>query len=261
MTRLYSPMARPTSCSPGCAQDAGALELAPSDQDGFWSLTRFEDIVPVNKGWEEFSSARRGSFMTEGGIVPEEMASLVFNMMDPPEHDRHRGILQKVFTARAIAERAADVRATINRPDRRGDRAGDCDLVRDIAVELPLTVTANMLGVPLEDREQLFAWTNKFADTSPRSGGEAPGDGRARGVLSAEAHRQAPRAPRATTCSHVCWYAELDGERLNDDRGDRAFHPADDWAATRPPVTRSRAGSGADRASRREWRSSAATPR
>ena len=137
-----------------------------AEEDGFWSLTAYEDIVAVNKDWESFSSARRGSFLTEGGILPKEFTSLVFNMMDPPEHDRHRGILQKVFTAKAVSDREPDVRATINRLIDEVIESGECDLVRDLAVELPLTVTANMLGVPYEDRDKLFEWTNAFADTA-----------------------------------------------------------------------------------------------
>lgn len=138
---------------------------ANGDQDAFWSLTAFEDIARVNKDWETFSSARRGSFLVEGGIVPKEFERLLFNMMDPPEHDRHRKILQTVFTARAVAAREQDVRATVNRLIDDVIEAGECDFVRDIAVELPLTVTANMLGVPHEDRARLFDWTNRLADT------------------------------------------------------------------------------------------------
>src|SRR5690554_5932354 len=59
------------------------------DAEGFWSLTTYEHVAEVNKDWQRFSSARKGSFLTEGGILPREFTSLVFNMMDPPEHDRH----------------------------------------------------------------------------------------------------------------------------------------------------------------------------
>jgi cytochrome P450 len=136
------------------------------EQDAFWSLTAYEDIVRVNKDWESFSSERRGSFLVEGGIVPKDFQQLLFNMMDPPGHDRHRGILQKVFTARAVSDREPDVRHVVNRLIDDVIERGECDFVRDIAVELPLTVTANMLGVPHEDRTKLFHWTNQLADTS-----------------------------------------------------------------------------------------------
>ena len=182
--------------------------------DGYWSLTRYEDILAVAKDWDSFSSARRGSFIKEGGILPKEFASLVFNMMDPPEHDRHRGILQTVFTSRAVAERREDIRLTTNRLiDDVIDR-GECDFVEDIAVELPLTVTANMLGVPLEDRAKLFGWTNQFADTSVSTEEKMTAMGELGGYLSdliAE-RRERPTDDLLSRLIH----AEVDGERLND---------------------------------------------
>jgi cytochrome P450 len=134
--------------------------------NGFWSLTRYEDIAPVAKDFETWSNAMRGGFIEEEGILPKEMESLVFQMMDPPEHDKHRALLQKVFTSRAVAAREPDIRATTNRLIDAALEQDSFDFVTDIAVELPLTVTANMLGVPHEDRRKLFHWTNQMADTS-----------------------------------------------------------------------------------------------
>jgi methyl-branched lipid omega-hydroxylase len=184
------------------------------EDDGYWSLTRYEDILAVAKDWESFSSARRGSFIKEGGIMPPEFQSLVFNMMDPPEHDRHRGILQTVFTSRAVAEQRQDVRVTVNRLIDEVIERGECDFVKEIAVELPLTVTANMLGVPQDDRDRLFHWTNQLADTAVPAdeklavmvelAGYLPG-------LMAE-RRERPTDDLLSRLLH----AELDGERLND---------------------------------------------
>ncbi|MEA2172166.1 MAG: hypothetical protein QOF76_5466, partial [Solirubrobacteraceae bacterium] len=184
------------------------------DQDGFWSLTAYADIVRVNKDWETFSSARRGSFLVEGGIVPKEFEPLVFNMMDPPGHDRHRGIVQKVFTAKAIADRGPDVRRVINALIDDVAERGACDFVADIAVELPLTVTANMLGVPHEDRAKLFRWTNRFADTSITAQEKLETLGEIAEYLVAfiTTLREHPTDALLSRLIH----AELDGERLGD---------------------------------------------
>ncbi|MHB8696019.1 MAG: cytochrome P450 [Solirubrobacteraceae bacterium] len=184
------------------------------DQDGFWSLTAYEDIVAVNKDWERFSSERRGSFLVEGGIVPRDFQKLLFNMMDPPGHDRHRGILQRVFTARAVAEREQDVRRVVNALIDDVIERGECDFVTDIAVELPLTVTANMLGVPHEDRAKLFHWTNQLADTSLTLEDKLQTIGEIGGYLVAFITALRER-PTDDLLSHLV-HAELDGERLND---------------------------------------------
>jgi cytochrome P450 len=187
---------------------------ASGEKDAFWSLTAYDDIVAVNKDWERFSSARRGSFLVEGGIVPKEFEPFLFNMMDPPNHDRHRGILQKVFTARAVEAREPDVRAVINRLIDGVIERGECDFVRDLAVELPLTVTANMLGVPHEDRAQLFDWTNQLADTSVTAEQKLATIGEVGGFLVGFIARLREQ-PTDDLLSRLV-HAELDGERLND---------------------------------------------
>lgn len=196
------------------AQAPVAWNPPGADEEGFWSLTAFEDIVAVNKDWQRFSSARKGSFLTQGGILPEEFAALVFNMMDPPDHDRHRGILQKVFTAKAVSDREPDVRRTINVLIDDVVERGECDLVRDLAVELPLIVTANMLGAPVEDRKRLFEWTNTFADTAASREDKMAIMGELGGYLPEliASRREDPLDDLLTRLMQ----AELDGERLND---------------------------------------------
>jgi cytochrome P450 len=187
---------------------------ASGGHDGFWSLTAYEDIVTVNKDWQSFSSERRGSFIVEGGIVPKEFEHLVLPMMDPPAHDRHRGIIQKVFTARAVAAREPDVRRTVNDLIDAVIERGECDFVADIASELPLIVTANMLGVPHEDRAQLFHWTNQLADTSLSA------DQKMQTMIEVGTYlagfipalREHPTDGMLSLLVH----AELEGERLND---------------------------------------------
>lgn len=187
---------------------------ARAGQDGFWSLTTYGHVLEVNKDWENFSSERRGSFLVEGGIVPKEFQSLLFNMMDPPAHNRHRGILQKVFTTQAVAAREPDIRRIVHRLIDDVIEQGECDFVSDIAVELPLTVTANMLGVPYEDRSRLFHWTNQVADTSLPADEKMQTIAEIAGYLAAfitdvRAH------PNEDLLSRLV-HAELDGERLDD---------------------------------------------
>jgi cytochrome P450 len=183
-------------------------------QDGFWSLSTYEHVLEVNKDWENFSSERRGSFLVEGGIVPKEFQSLLFNMMDPPAHNRHRGILQKVFTTQAVAAREPDIRRIVQRLIDDVIEQGECDFVSDIAVELPLTVTANMLGVPYEDRSRLFHWTNLVADTS------LPLDEKMQTIAEIAAYLAAfitdvRGHPNDDLLSRLV-HAELDGEGLDD---------------------------------------------
>jgi cytochrome P450 len=147
--------------------EAPVLWNRPTEiNDGFWSVTGYADEVAVINDWKTFSSARRGIFLQEEGILPKEFTSFLFSMMDPPDHDKHRAILNKVFTPRAVAAREDDIRAVITELLDDVIERGECDFVSEVAVRFPLAVTANMLGVPDADRAKLFDWTNKMADVS-----------------------------------------------------------------------------------------------
>jgi cytochrome P450 len=195
--------------------EAPVLWNRPTDiDDGFWSVTGYADEVAVINDWKTFSSARRGIFLQEEGILPKEFTSFLFSMMDPPDHDKHRAILNKVFTPRAVAARDDDIRAVITRLLDEVIERGECDFVREVAVEFPLAVTANMLGVPHSDRGKLFDWTNKMADVSlPPEQGLVMMQEMSGYLLELINSRR--ERPTDDLLSRLI-QAEVDGQRLND---------------------------------------------
>jgi cytochrome P450 len=187
---------------------------ASAEGRGFWSVTRYDDIAHAVRDWETFSSQRSGITIQEGGVFPPEMQQLAFVMMDPPAHTKHRGILQKVFTPKVVREQEPEIRKAMNGLVDGIVEAGACDFVEDIAVDFPLLVVADLLGVPHEDRRKLFAWTNTFADTSvtPEQGTAVLME-IATYVMALVADRRA--SPRDDLVSALI-AAEIDGEQLND---------------------------------------------
>ncbi|HTK63246.1 MAG TPA: cytochrome P450 [Pseudonocardia sp.] len=195
--------------------EAPVLWNRPTEiNDGFWSITGYADEVAVINDWRTFSSARRGIFLQEEGILPKEFTSFLFSMMDPPDHDKHRAILNKVFTPRAVAAREDDIRAVITTLLDDVIERGECDFVTEVAVRFPLAVTANMLGVPDADRGKLFDWTNKMADVSlPPEQGLAMMQEMAGYLLGLiNARREHPTDDLLSRLIQ----AEVDGEKLND---------------------------------------------
>jgi cytochrome P450 len=196
-------------------REAPVLWNRPTDiNDGFWSVTGYADEVAVINDWRTFSSARRGIFLQEEGILPKEFTSFLFSMMDPPDHDKHRAILNKVFTPRAVAARENDIRAVITRLLDQVIERGECNFVTEVSAEFPLAVTANMLGVPHSDRGKLFDWTNQMADVSlPPEQGLAMMREMAGYLLELiNAKRERPTNDLLSRLIQ----AEVDGERLND---------------------------------------------
>ncbi len=195
--------------------EAPVLWNRPTDSnDGFWSVTGFRDELSVIGDWKKFSSARRGIFLQEEGILPKEFTQFLFSMMDPPDHDKHRMLLTKVFTPRAVAQRESDIRAVITGLLDKVIERGECDFVRDIAVEFPLVVTSNMLGVPECDRGKLFDWTNKMADVSlPPEQGLQMMQEMAAYLVDLVSERR--RRPTDDLLSRLI-VAEVDGQKLDD---------------------------------------------
>lgn len=133
------------------------------DEPGFWSFTKAADIAAISRDPATFSSARGGVFATRQGAVPPEVLAEVILGMDPPRHTQHRNVVQAVFTPKLIRQKEENVRATVTALIDDVIEKGSCDFVDDIAVELPLRIIADMLGVPQDDRRQLFEWTNMLS--------------------------------------------------------------------------------------------------
>jgi cytochrome P450 len=133
------------------------------DEPGFWSFTKAADIATISRDPATFSSARGGVFATTQGAVPPEALAEVILGMDPPRHTKQRNVVQAVFTPKMIRQKEENIRATVTALIDDVIEKGACDFVDDIAVELPLRIIADMLGVPQDDRRQLFEWTNTLS--------------------------------------------------------------------------------------------------
>src|SRR6516165_8792425 len=135
----------------------------PGDEPGFWSFTKAADIASISRDPATFSSARGGVWATTRGAVPPEALAEVILGMDPPRHTKHRNIVQAVFTPKMIRQKEESIRSNVTALIDNVIERGECDFVDDIAVELPLRIIADMLGVPQDDRRQLFEWTNTLS--------------------------------------------------------------------------------------------------
>ena len=137
---------------------------------GFWVVTRYDDVVHLNREWHTYSSDQ-----DRGGVVgleePDERAveyqertagAKLMLTMDPPPHTRYRKLVNKGFTPRMINALEEHIRDRAVRIVDDAVAKGECDFVVDVAAELPLQAIAELLGVPMEDRHKLFDWSNRM---------------------------------------------------------------------------------------------------
>jgi cholest-4-en-3-one 26-monooxygenase len=82
--------------------------------------------------------------------------------MDPPLHTRYRRLVNKGFTPRTISALEQKIHETADDIIDAVIEKGEADFVTDIAAELPLVVIADLLGVPQDDRHNMFDWSNRM---------------------------------------------------------------------------------------------------
>lgn len=133
--------------------------FAEPDGPGFWGVFRYEDVVDVSRHPQRFASSPSVFIADpEDATVNQE---LLINQ-DPPRHTKLRKLVNRGFTPRQISALEPHVRAIVVELLDHAAGMGTFDLVHDLAVELPLQVIAEMVGVPRAERHQVFAWTERM---------------------------------------------------------------------------------------------------
>jgi len=143
-------------------QNAPVYWHEEADGPGFWCVTKYDDCVNVNRDYEHFSSAKRSALTTE---IPDEALEglrLMMLNMDPPLHTRYRRLVNKGFTPRMVAQLERKIHESTDAIIDAVIETGHADFVTDMAAELPLQVIADLLGVPQEDRHNMFDWSNRM---------------------------------------------------------------------------------------------------
>ncbi|WP_229074225.1 cytochrome P450 [Actinoplanes sp. DH11] len=193
------------------------------DDDGYWAVTRHADVMAVSRDSDTYSSREKTAIVRFGAdMTPDRlgMQRYILLNMDPPQHTQHRAIVSKGFTPRAInslrdalQKRAAQIVSAA------AAGSGSGDFVQEVARELPLQAIAELLGVPQEDRHDVFDWSNAMIgqDDPEFSDGSDPIEPATSllgyAMTMAEDRKSCPRDDIVTTLVK----AEIDGEHLSTD--------------------------------------------
>jgi methyl-branched lipid omega-hydroxylase len=128
---------------------------------GHWVLTKLDDVHFASRHPDIFSSAGGITINDQTPDIAEYFGSMI--VTDDPRHQRLRSIVSRAFTPKVVARIEASVRERAHRlvasliadhPD------GQADLVSTLAGPLPLQVICDMMGIPEEDHQKIFHWTN-----------------------------------------------------------------------------------------------------
>jgi len=143
---------------------------APVHWDPFlhaWVVTRYRDVIRV---LHDFSAERTPTpeQLTNMGLAAlNPIAQVMVKQMlflDPPSHTRLRSLAAYAFTPGRVEVLRGHIRDIANRLLDNIEARGRMDVIADLGEPLPCIVTAEMLGVPVEDHQQLKAWSQDFAE-------------------------------------------------------------------------------------------------
>ena len=125
---------------------------------GFWSLTRYADVVRASCEAESFISGRGSNI----GDLPIELAEFFGSMinMDAPRHTKLRRLVSAGFTPRILRDVESSVRVQARRIVDAVAPKGACDFVDEIASALPLRIICDMMGIPESDHRRIYELTN-----------------------------------------------------------------------------------------------------
>jgi cytochrome P450 len=140
-----------------------------SDAIGGWVLTRYDDIVASFKDTDHFSNegrlARAVEHLTPGSRLKlktfeDHYRTKGLLHSDPPDHTRLRALVTRAFTPRTVEAMQPRVRAIANELLNNVEPSGRMDVIRDLAVTLPITVLAEIMGMPPEEKLLVKDWAD-----------------------------------------------------------------------------------------------------
>jgi cholest-4-en-3-one 26-monooxygenase len=141
------------------------FRAAGFEDEGYWVVTRHADVMEVSRNSALFSSSENTAIIRFASDMPKErieMQRLILLNMDPPHHTSQRGIVSRGFTPKAINALKAELAQRAAQIVKDARDHGKGEFVTEVACELPLQAIAGLLGVPQEDRQKIFHWSNQM---------------------------------------------------------------------------------------------------
>ncbi|MBK9619301.1 MAG: cytochrome P450 [Candidatus Obscuribacter sp.] len=148
-------------------------EQAPvlwSEKGKYWVVSRYEEVNAVlrdlhyEKGFQRFKT-----FDPIIKIIPQLNEQLKYRSMsmlnqNPPDHTRLRSLVNKAFTPTMVSEMRQHIQDITDGLLNKVESKGEMDLIADFCFVLPVTVIAEMLGIPPQDMDKFKGWSHSLTE-------------------------------------------------------------------------------------------------
>ena len=140
--------------------------------NGFWVLTRYQDVFDVSRDQELFSSHEAGFVIWDLDETELALQRANFMGMLPADHQAVKQFLTPAFSARALQALAPEIeRLAKEIVDQMASR-GSCEFVFEVASKLPVYTFCELMGIPAPMRDRVVELGNAVADVETRGAHE-----------------------------------------------------------------------------------------
>jgi pimeloyl-[acyl-carrier protein] synthase len=190
-----------------------------------WIVTRYNDVITVLYSFSADRTPTPDQLAKMGLAHINPIAQVMVKQMlfmDPPAHTRIRALASYAFTPRRVEVLRSHIRDILDDLMTQAEPRGEMDVITDIAEPLPAIVTAEMLGVSVEDHVILKGWSADFAQMlgnfqhNPDHVAKVLRTVEDMTAYFNERIRELRRHPREGLI-HSLMTAEVDGDRLTDE--------------------------------------------
>jgi cytochrome P450 len=129
-----------------------------SRSEDIWVITRYDDVSNAFKNWKTWSSERRGNLVND----PPERVGKTLGTTDPPKHTFARGLVNKAFTPRTIAQLKPKLVLLAQQLSAQAREKGTIEFVSDVSAPYNAAILGEMFGVPDSDFIMLRHWLDDF---------------------------------------------------------------------------------------------------
>jgi cytochrome P450 len=194
----------------------------PEQFDPFWVVTKHQDVMDISKNNTLFPyGSRPSTLMTKAGAammlqIQKTGSPLAYSLiqMDPPVHMKYRALTQSWFSPSNLKKREEEIRGIAQHSvDHMLSLNGKADFVADVALNYPLEVIMNILGVPKKDFGFMLKLTQEIF---------APLDPDTTKFLETLTADQISQLQQATAAELVSYFDGITQDRLKNPREDLA---------------------------------------
>jgi cytochrome P450 len=186
-----------------------------------WHIFRYDDVAHVLSDHATFSSDQNSFVPAEYRDTSPISSSIV--RMDPPRHHQLRHLVSQAFTPRMVTQMESRIKEITSGLLDQVQALGEMDVIGDLAAPLPVTVIAELLGVPTERREDFKQWSDAFVsgdaeatEEDMQAGAQAAGSMTDYFTQIFEERRAHPQSDQDDLVSALLM-AEVDGKRLSNE--------------------------------------------